>query len=418
MEDNVLRRRWLPESEDQLLQAYKEGTLEERNWCDLKREVENTKGANKELARDLASFAIDGGTLIIGLDEDEPAGDPLHPVALANLSERVERIALDRVDPPLPVSCTTVEASANKSDGYLLVHVPASAMAPHQVGGTYYGRGDKTKISLSDPIVQMLFARRAQWTRGIEDILRSTVRADPFGSGEQHGHLFLVAQPVGGRPGLLKSSVGNPQWQVNLQNLREEVVQDLKLGTVLQSWFRGDALAVNFGQMFTTRKSPLGAMLTSRGVNMTSDPKEAAAQDLEIREDGGLRYFYGGAVRNAAKEGTSSSSKRDPEIYLTSIIILVRQFLIATLNLSDTSGYSAMWDIGLAINGTREAFGRGRIQIINAFPLRWPNETFEQTTRTSVAELALMPGAVTERLMGLMLRTFSLESNYQELLTD
>jgi len=40
--------------------------LDERNWCELKKDLETSKGANPELARDLASLAIDGGTFTAG----------------------------------------------------------------------------------------------------------------------------------------------------------------------------------------------------------------------------------------------------------------------------------------------------------------------------------------------------------------
>jgi hypothetical protein len=47
MDAYFLRRKWLPKSEAELLEAYRGGMLEERNWCDVKREVDS----NVELAR-------------------------------------------------------------------------------------------------------------------------------------------------------------------------------------------------------------------------------------------------------------------------------------------------------------------------------------------------------------------------------
>jgi len=41
---------------------------------DVKQALDTTKADNRELARDLASFAVDGGTLVIGLAEDETNG--------------------------------------------------------------------------------------------------------------------------------------------------------------------------------------------------------------------------------------------------------------------------------------------------------------------------------------------------------
>jgi hypothetical protein len=57
--------------------------------------------ANKELARDLGQFTIDGGVLIIGADEgDETTPPSLTPVDLARLTERIEEVAAKPGRPP------------------------------------------------------------------------------------------------------------------------------------------------------------------------------------------------------------------------------------------------------------------------------------------------------------------------------
>ena len=94
MTQHFLRLKWMPADEAGLLAAYQGGLLEERNWCDLKSSLPLSKAANAELARDLASFSVDGGTLIIGLDEKEPRGSPLTPVDLNQVTaERIEQVA-------------------------------------------------------------------------------------------------------------------------------------------------------------------------------------------------------------------------------------------------------------------------------------------------------------------------------------
>jgi hypothetical protein len=53
---------WVPRSEADLAEAVSLGLLEETHYLELKREIPAGKGANRELARDLASLAVDGGT--------------------------------------------------------------------------------------------------------------------------------------------------------------------------------------------------------------------------------------------------------------------------------------------------------------------------------------------------------------------
>jgi hypothetical protein len=415
--DSTLRGRWEPEAEVDLLRAFNEGMLEERSWCDLKRKVENTKNGNKELARDLASFAIDGGTLIIGLDEAEPGGNPLHPVVLAGLPERVEQIALNRIDPPLVVSCTLVKSEADKSTGYLLIHVPASAMAPHQVGGVYYGRGDKTKRALPDPEVQRIFARRAEWTKGIEVELNAAVHSDPFTERSQHGHMFLVARPIGAWPNIFQDFVTGPAWQANLLNMKKLACEDSAVLQGLGAMYPHEPVDLPFSSMFTTRRTSNGAILTSRGVNMSyNNPVEAGTLDFEVYEDGRVRFFYGGAVRNA--QGKEPNSTREPRANLLALVLAVRAFIETLNGMSGAVSYAAMWDIGLSITDLKGAYG---IVVNNSFgasaPETWSGGLYERTTRTSVAELGKMPALPTERLVGRLLRAYSAEAQMRPLLS-
>jgi hypothetical protein len=65
--------------------------LDLRSPDQLRRELPpRSKEANRELARDLASLAVDSDSLYIGIDEKAPEGDPLRPQSLAGLRERVD----------------------------------------------------------------------------------------------------------------------------------------------------------------------------------------------------------------------------------------------------------------------------------------------------------------------------------------
>ena len=53
--------RWQPRTVEDVQVAIDDGTLRERHWLDVKAEVGSTDNSKKGLARDLASFANDGG---------------------------------------------------------------------------------------------------------------------------------------------------------------------------------------------------------------------------------------------------------------------------------------------------------------------------------------------------------------------
>ena len=146
--------------EQELEQALQEGLLEETHFLDVKREVAPGRAANHETARDLASFSIDGGEYIIGVDED---AQQLYAVPLSGLAERVEQVCLSVVDPPLILRSQAIPAADRPGMGYLVVSVPPSPAAPHMVDHTYWARGDKTKFRLSDAEVIRLHERRRTW---------------------------------------------------------------------------------------------------------------------------------------------------------------------------------------------------------------------------------------------------------------
>ena len=75
---------WSPRTEAELQACADNGLLEETHWLDLKRELESGNSANKKLACDIAAFALDGGTILIGVDEDT-SPPSLWPVPLDGL---------------------------------------------------------------------------------------------------------------------------------------------------------------------------------------------------------------------------------------------------------------------------------------------------------------------------------------------
>jgi hypothetical protein len=86
-----------------------DGLLVETHWLDAKQEIGSSKPSKKELARDIASFANDGGALVIGIKEDKQAGTfSLAPQPLDGISEMIEQVVGYHCDPPVFVQCHPV----------------------------------------------------------------------------------------------------------------------------------------------------------------------------------------------------------------------------------------------------------------------------------------------------------------------
>lgn len=157
---------WVPETIDALEAAVRNGVLVEGHHVDFKRELATGPAGNKALAKNLAAFGVEGGQIMVGVDEDGDGRLRVRPVLLSGLKERVDQIARSAVSPPLAVRCVELATTDDPALGCLIVIVPASPAAPHQAADRLWGRGDSTNYVLSPSEVGALYERRAR--RGVD----------------------------------------------------------------------------------------------------------------------------------------------------------------------------------------------------------------------------------------------------------
>lgn len=62
----------IPPSESELRAALEAGLVAESNGLDFKRELAPGDRGTRALAVDLASFAVDGGTIVVGVTDERP----------------------------------------------------------------------------------------------------------------------------------------------------------------------------------------------------------------------------------------------------------------------------------------------------------------------------------------------------------
>ncbi|MGB8384502.1 MAG: hypothetical protein WCG47_25240 [Dermatophilaceae bacterium] len=328
--------RWSPATESDLQDAGDGGLLGETHHLELKQQIAPGKGANKELARDLASLAVDGGTLIVGLEEIENADPVLHPVDLDGLPERIEQVARTLADPPLPVLTTVIPSVADRSRGYVLVHVPASGMAPHMVDGVYDGRGDKTKHRLSDADVVRLHQQRNVPIEFANTILDAYVARDPIPAAERRqAHLFIVAAPLTARPEMVVDLVSGTAWQQRLLAVVD--AGGYPAGTGLERGRRAFTPDLPDAESSTRRSD--GAALTYRLTpGRTVVPAERNGEDvleLELTDEGTLRMMT-----------TRLSDTRHDDVdvlFENTPVVLVRRVLAGVSPLADRPACLPLW---------------------------------------------------------------------------
>jgi hypothetical protein len=390
--------RWQPRSVADVQAAIDDGTLGERHWLDVKETVGSSDGAKKELARDLASFANDGGGLIIGVAEDKAAGAlALAPIELAGFAERIDQVVRSRCDPPLYVQCHPLADPANAAHGVLLVEVPPSPLAPHMVEGIYYGRNDKTKHKLTDAEVANLHARRAARQLTGEQVIAREVARSPIARADQKlSHLFVVAQPLTSPPDLLTPLIGDERQLRALINEANKSVPG------------SDQFSPHLGfVMSDCEPRPRGAgfhsyAIVGRRFQPHMKPaREESQLDVEVWDDGTVVLFCGGASL-IHYHGIPEDVRQ--YIHGIAVVALTRVTLAIAAKLGSTAGYAGRWLLAVGINNLQGRFagyalGRPGVE----FP-SYSEDDYVQATESMTTELLAQPGAVTARLIHRLLR--------------
>ncbi len=393
--------RWQPRNESDLQEAINGEILSENHFVELKKEIGKGSSHNRELARDLASLAVDGGLLIIGIEEDKTTRrKQLSPHPLAGLAERVDQAARSIPDPALSLISREIAATGRPGEGYLLVHVPESPTAPHMVDNKYLGRGDVTKTYLSDGEVRRLHDRRRLTILDIEEMLRAEIARDPVGD-EDAAHLFLLAQPMTGRSDLALDLMTGKAWERRL--LEFVHAQALPQGLSPLLGFSPDLRLVTR----VSRRTD-GVALSTHNLAPSREKTDVGdVAEVELHEDGGVRIYM--------SRLSDSFSESGPVIFEAALVLWTLDLLGLTRRIGEHGGYLGSWGLGVAATGLRgkRAYrstqmwpAAGNVSTLDA-------DTYNQASIASYAELASAAGPVVSRLVGRLVRALGAEAAFQ-----
>jgi hypothetical protein len=377
---------WLPNDETQLRDALDQGLLKERHTLDFKSALPLGRSANKELAKDLAQFAIDGGVLVVGVDDNDKTIPPkLSPVDLDGLKERVDQVARSIPDPPMHVDTDEISTAGDPTTGYLFVEVPSTPYEPRQVDGVYYGRGDTTRYRLSAAEVERCYQLGLRTQRDITALLDEAVRNDPW-QPRRYAHLFVVAQPVSPRSDLLLRALDTTSqaWHEFLSTRIRHQTASLWRPDL------PDAIHVSpraWGWALSTLEMP------GRVVDQSDEYRETSLLDLEVREDGGLRLFCGGASQTLNRFGDPLEVVMD-----LPIVGLTKRLVMAAATVAEAADFSGGWDLGITVIG----LGGLRRYRAGGFYSEAPfsEKDYRQTARATHEQLTQQPDSVVNKLTG------------------
>ncbi|MFL0243239.1 helix-turn-helix domain-containing protein [Mycobacterium sp. SMC-18] len=382
---------WDPRTEQELAHCARNGLLEETHRLDIKRELESGNSANKKLANDIAAFALDGGIIVIGVDEDT-SPPSLSPVALDGLAERIEQIARMRVEEAVQIRTTEIESTTRPGHGYLVVHIPVSPRAPHMADGRYYGRGDKTNRVLSNTEVVRLLDRRLADRRDLR-AEASAIRTDLVGA---DAPLFVaVADPLGAPEEMLVALTEDPQWPSTAIELIHAAVTREH-----QQYAPTLAQAGGFA-----RRADGVAVTTGMANGARFEGKEYAAE-VVFTESGRLILASERAVATWSF-GNVMPPPPDASVVFEALI-LGHLSLLARLAaaVSRRWGFTGSWRLALSMNGLRgaqsltlaeERFGeRGTV---------YTADLYERVTEASLEDLGDNPQQIVAALASPLLRS-------------
>lgn len=388
---------WSPSTEQAIVDAAANGLLTETHYLDLKRELPPGNAGNKEIAKDIAAFALDGGTILIGVDEDT-SPPSITPVDLDGLPERVEQVGAMRVQEGVSVSTVPIETPPGSGRGVLVIRVPASPRAPHMADDKYYGRGDKANRVLSHAEVLRLHQQQvAHHEDAVEAARRELDRFLGTSPAVKPPLMVALAIPLGPPPGMLKPlSAAVGEWQTTVHEM-------LKAAGVER---QQKAFDPNFGNTTPVRRAGAVAVRTYAKQGRGFEDKRAA--EMQLRESGVILLGSRRPVMEAVHEGG--------EEWVFDELIVGHTELLVRLSgvLSDRFGFAGSWRFGLLVTGLqdKESYA-AKLRMRHSEP--YSEDRYEASAAASLVEISSAPERVVEDLVGPLLRSLNSRALFPEL---
>ena len=376
---------WIPDSEGEILAAIEAGELTETSTFDAKVALP-AKGRSKELAKDVAAMANDGGTLLYGIGEDVHGRPTIpNPIVLPGARERVTQIVRMCISEPPYIQVREIKKDGDTSLGYLVVVVPPSPRAPHMVtvdkDHRYYGRSDTGNVPLTEGEVARLYEKRGRWKINREKLLDEAIDSAPIGRHEDYAFLHLVARPVIVDEDLLDRAKGEQHIADFLYGLLSAAVRP----EVFPTMYRPD---LSLDKRYEPRADGWAAS-QGLGEEWRETRGPAYVLDFEFHRDGGGHLFCGRAAER--RQG-------DLRIFEDVVAGLTSRFLSVLGGLYAAGSYLGPVDIGLAITGLRGGISNF---LLNQWDYPWPydKDQYRRTERFSALMLTNDPTGAARKLV-------------------
>jgi hypothetical protein len=285
----------------------------------------------------------------------------------------------------------------DEARGYLLVLIPASPDAPHQVqvgdDRRFYGRSDTGNRRLSEEEIARLYERRRSQQVDREQLLGGCIERSPFGQPEpgRQGFLHAFSHPAVRDDDLWDRALAAAGGEEPLLQTLAGAVQPFH-----SVGWGGPHLGL--GSRWEQRGADKWSL--SYGRRDAEDVSWVARADLSM--DGRAELFYGRAA------GIAQRDQGGHEVlvaYETGVALTLAEFLAVVGALYANGGLHGYVDIGMAVTGIRGAMSSHRFDR----PFRMDASTYGderalRTLRCTARELSDDPLDLVRRLTARLMR--------------
>jgi hypothetical protein len=350
---------WIPDDTATIEAAIARGDLVETSSFDGKLQLPATPKQNPSLAVDVAAMSTAGGVLLYGVGEDANEHLTIRaPIDLVGAADRVAQIVQTSIAEVPHIEFRTYLLPDDSSKGYLLVVVPPSPRAPHQVtvGGDlrFYGRGAKGNRRLTEQEVALLYARRQQQAVTLNARMDEVLDHARFRPVQNFGYLYAFAQPVPPSSTLWDSAIASCGGRdALLARLGAAAARPSVRGghdPNFQSAARWHALGADAWRLWS-------------GLEPKADDEDAPyLAEITLNVDGRAVLFSGNAAQHRANRSGEPDSEGYKYIFESVIAANLSAFFALMSEFFETAGYFGPVDCGLAVTGLDGGRSTGRVE--------------------------------------------------------
>jgi hypothetical protein len=348
---------WIPGNVDEIEAAITRGDLEETSSFDGKREPPpSTKKGNASIAEDVAAMSTAGGTILYGVGEDEDKRLTVrNPIPLADLSDRISNIVQSSIAEVPHYEFRPYALLDNPATGFLLVVVPPSPRAPHQVtvgdDRRFYGRAARGNRRLGEQEIALLYARRQQHEVDLGARLDEAIAYSPFETeGHDKGVLYAFAQPVPPDDGV---------WDRAVERAGDRTALQLLIANAARPQLTTQGYDPSFSDRIYWHDNGADSYRLSTQPDPEPEPKFATyLGDMTFNIDGRAVLFAGNAARGFGDKGPDPEARKF--IHEQGIAGNLAAFFSSFAVLMEQASYYGAVDVGLRVTNLRDGIGVGR----------------------------------------------------------